>query len=327
MKALITGGTGFLGANLVKGLTESGHEARILKRPTSQMDALEGLVFKEAVGDILDEKSLMKAMDGCDWVFHVAAVSDYWRQGVDWLYRVNIEGTKTVLRAAQATGVKRLVYTSSAAALGVSTDGQPMDETNTFNISPRRFPYGHTKHLAELEVQQAIRAGLDAVIVNPAVVIGPRDINKVSGSLVIEVARGLVRFYLPGGVNYVAVEDVVAGHIAAAEKGRTGERYILGGHNIPHREAIDVIVQVTNGPRPLFTVPFWAIEPIAIGVAAARKVFGNRIPINSNQVRMSGQRLYFNTDKAVRELEMPQTPFRTAVERAFRWFKDNGHLK
>lgn len=315
-----------MGANLVKGLTECGYEARILKRETSRMDTLEGLTFEESIGDILDEKSLLEAMDGCDWLFHVAAVSDYWRQGVDWLYKVNVEGTKTVLRAAQKAGIKRMVYTSSAAALGVSTNDRPMDETNMFNISSRRFPYGHSKHLAEQEVQQAVQKGLDAVIVNPAVVIGPRDINKVSGSLVIEVARGLVRFYLPGGVNYVAVEDVVAGHIAAAERGRTGERYILGAHNLAHRQAIDVIVKVTNGPRPLFTVPLWAIEPIAIGVTAARSVLGNRIPINSNQVRMSGLKLYFNTEKAVRELGIPQTPFQTAVERAYTWFKEKGFL-
>ena len=327
MRALVTGGTGFMGANLVEALAAAGHTPRVLRRNSSRLDALAGLSYEDAVGDILDPPSLLAAMDGCDWVFHVAAVSDYWRQGIDWLYQVNVEGTRKVLQAARESGVKRLVYTSSVAALGVPENGEVMDESHQFNISPRRFPYGHSKHLAEQVVQEAVQAGLEAVIVNPAVVIGARDLNKISGSIVIEVARGLVRFYLPGGVNYVAIEDVVAGQIAAAEHGRVGERYILGAENLTHREAIATIVEVTHAPRPLFNFPLWAIEPTAIAVDLGRRVLGNRIPINANQVRMAGLKLFFRPDKAIRELGMPQTPFRTAVERAYTWFKEEGYLE
>jgi dihydroflavonol-4-reductase len=326
MKALVTGGTGFIGANLVDGLTAAGHTARVLRRRSSRLDALDGLSYEDAIGDLLDFDSLVQAMAGCDWVFHVAAVSDYWRQGVKWLYQVNVEGTKNVLRAAQAAGVKRFVYTSSIAALGVPPVGKVADETDDFNVSPRRFPYGHSKYLAEQEVQKAVRGGLEAVIVNPAVTIGPRDLNKISGSILIEVKRGLVRFYLPGGTNYVAVEDVVAGQIAAAERGRPGERYILGCENLPHRRVIDTIVQVTGAPRPLFTFPRWAIEPTALTVTVARRLLGNRVRVNADQVRMAGAEIYFRPDKAVQELGLPQTPFRTAVERAYRWFKENGYL-
>lgn len=326
MRALVTGGTGFVGANLVKGLSEAGYTARILRRGTSSLEALEGLTYEEAVGDILDLPSLVPAMEGCEWVFHVAAVSDYWRQGVDWLYKVNVEGTKHVLEAARTAGVRRLVYTSSIAALGVSPDCKPLDETHMFNLQPKEFWYGHSKHLAEEVVRQAVDGGLDAVIVNPAIVIGPRDVNKISGSIVIEVARGLVRFYLPGGANYVAVEDVVEGQIAAAEKGRLGERYILGGENLSHREAIDTIVEVTGGPDPLFSFPRWAIEPTAVVVGLARRVLRERVPVNENQVRMAGRPLYMDTKKAVQELGLPQTPFRTAVERAYRWYREHGYL-
>jgi len=326
MKALVTGGTGFIGANLVDGLTAAGHTARVLRRQSSRLDALDGLIYEDAIGDLLDFDSLVPAMDGCDWVFHVAAVSDYWRQGVKWLYQVNVEGTKNMLRAAQAAGVKRFVYTSSIAALGVPPVGKVADETDNFNVSPRRFPYGYSKHLAEQEVQKAVRGGLEAVIVNPAVTIGPRDLNKISGSILIEVKRGLVRFYLPGGTNYVAVEDVVAGQIAAAERGRPGERYILGCENLPHWRVIDTIVQVTGAPRPLFTFPRWAIEPTALAVTVARRFLGNRVPANADQVRMAGAEIYFRPDKAVQELGLPQTPFRTAVERAYRWFKENDYL-
>jgi dihydroflavonol-4-reductase len=326
MRALVTGGTGFVGANLVKALSEAGHTARILRRETSPLQALEGLTYEEAVGDILDIPTLVPAMEGCEWVFHVAAVSDYWRKGVDWLYKVNVEGTKQVLQAARTAGVRRLVYTSSIAALGVSPDGKLLDETHMFNLEPKEFWYGHSKHLAEQAVRTAVDAGLDAVIVNPAIVIGPRDVNRISGSIVIEVARGLLRFYPPGGLNYVAVEDVVAGHIAAAEKGHPGERYILGGENLSYREAIDTIVEVTNGPEPLFSLPRWAIEPTAIAVGLARQVFGERVPVNENQVRMAGRQLYLDTEKAVRELGLPQTPFRTAVQRAYRWYKEHNYL-
>jgi dihydroflavonol-4-reductase len=327
MQALVTGGTGFIGANLVEGLNEAGYTARILRRESSSLEALEGLAYEEAVGDILDIASLAPAMEGCEWVFHVAAVSDYWRKGVDWLYKVNVEGTKQVLEAARKAGVRRLVYTSSVAALGVPPDGELLDETHTFNLKPKEFWYGHSKHLAEQAVQAAVEDGLDAVIVNPGIVIGPRDVNKISGSIVIEVVRGLVRFYLPGGANYVAVEDVVAGHIAAAERGRVGERYILGGENLSHREAIDTIVEVTGAPRPLFSFPRWAIEPTAVMVELARTVLGARVPVNENQVRMAGRPLYMNIEKAARELGLPQTPFRTAVERAYRWFREHGYLE
>ncbi len=326
MRALVTGGTGFVGANLVDGLNAAGHTARVLRRETSRLDALDGLTYEEVVGDILDYDSLIPAMEGCDWVFHAAAVSDYWRQGTARLYEVNVEGTRNVLQAAQTAGIERLVYTSSMVALGIPPFGQSMDETHEFNVSPRRFPYAHSKHLAEQEVQKAVRNGLEAIIVNPAVIIGPRDVNNISGSIGFLVARGWVRFYLPGGVNCVAVEDVVAGHIAAAERGRPGERYILGGENLPVRQVIDAVVELSGVPRPLFTLPRWIIGPAALAVAAAQRVLANRLPFDADQVRMSGHTVYVRSDKAIRELGLPQTPFRLAVERAYRWFRQNGYL-
>lgn len=326
MRALVTGGTGFIGANLVEGLTVAGRTARVLRRQTSRLDALSGLTYEDAIGDILDPDSLHRAMEGCDWVFHAAAVSDYWRQGREKLYRVNVEGTQNVLEAAQAAGVRRLVYTSSVAALGVPLDGEAADETHVFNIAPGRFPYGHSKHLAEAKVRQAVQNGLEAVIVNSTIAIGPRDVNRISGSIVIEAVKGLARFCPPGGANYVAVADVVAGHIAAAERGRPGQRYILGGENLSHRQALEIIAEVTGAPRPLLTLPQWTIGPAAWGVAAARLVLRNRVPLNADQMRMSGRRLFFCPDKAIRELGLPQTPFRVAVERAYRWFKDSGYL-
>ncbi|MCI0399566.1 MAG: NAD-dependent epimerase/dehydratase family protein [Chloroflexi bacterium] len=327
MRALVTGGTGFIGANLVAGLNERGITARVLRRPSSSVAALEGLAYEEALGDVLDEPAVLaEAMAGCDWVFHVAAVSDYWRQGQEWLYRVNVEGTKNVLAAAQAVRVKRLVFTSSLAAMGLPAPGRLLDESNEFNLRPEQFPYGHSKHLAEIEVRLAAMAGLAAVIVNPSVVLGPRDVNQISGSLVIEAARGRLRFFPPGGVNFVAVEDVVVGHIAAAERGRVAERYILAGENLTHRQAITMMCEVVGQRPPFLAIPGWVLPPASLAVAMARRVVGNRVVLDANQVRLAGMAIYADSRKAREELDLPQTSFKVAVQQAFDWYNSHGYL-
>jgi dihydroflavonol-4-reductase len=327
VRAFVTGGTGFVGANLVAELNERGIAARVLHRPTSSLAALDGLHFESVHGDILDEPAqLAQAMAGCTWVFHVAAVADYWRQGHDWLYQVNVEGTRRVLAAAQMAGASRLVFTSSLAAMGLPERNELLTEASRFNQPPSRFPYGHSKLLAEETVEQAVAGGLDAVIVNPSIVLGPRDVNQISGSLVLEAARGLLRFTAPGGANFIAVEDVVAGHLAAAERGRPGGRYILGAHNLPYREAIATICQVAGRRRPLFQLRSWMLPPGALAIGAARRLFGNRIPLDPSQVRLMDTFIYADSSKARRELALPETPFTTTVKRAYNWYRDNGYL-
>lgn len=327
MRALVTGGTGFVGANLVAELNEQGVEARVLHRASSSLMALEGLSFESAVGDVLDAPEVLaEAMGGCEWVFHVAAVADYWRQGQEWLYRVNVEGTRRVLQAAQLAGVKRVVFTSSLAAMGVPKFGECLDEESVFNLEPNQFPYGHSKHLAELEVQKAVSEGLEAVIVNPTVVLGPRDVNMISGSIVVEASKGLLRFSAPGGVNYVDVGDVVWGMIEGARSGRVGERYILGGENISHRQGTQLVCEIVGQPPPPIHLPKWSLPLISGGVRLARLLFGNRVPLDQNQVKMLGETVYADVSKAKRELNLPQTPFRKSVQRTYNWYKENGYL-
>ena len=327
MRALVTGGTGFVGANLVAALNDRGVEALVLHRESSSKRALEGLVYESVIGNILDEpEALARSMEGCDWVFHVAAVADYWRQGREWLYKVNVEGTRRVLQAAKLAGVRRLVFTSSLAAMGMPQEGELLTEEDEFNLRPEQFPYGHSKYLAEQEVQRAVEQGLKAVIVNPSIVLGARDLNQISGSIVVEVARGLVRFLPPGGANYVAVEDVAAGHIAAAEKGRAGERYILGGENLPSAEMVALVAEVVGRPAPRLRLPAWVLPPAAWAVRGARAVLGNRVPLDENQVRLLSRYIYADNRKAVQELDLPQTPVRTAVQRAYNWYNRNGVL-
>lgn len=327
MEAFVTGGTGFVGANLVAGLNERNIPVRVLHRPSSSHEALGGLSYQGVAGDVLDDPTaLAAAMAGCDWVFHVAAVSDYWRREVDWIYRVNVQGTKNMLEAAQLAGVRCFVFTSSLATMGVPANGELLDENCQFNLPPPRFPYAHSKLLAEQTVRAAARDGLRTVIVNPGMVLGPRDVNMIAGTIVVEAARGLLRFKPPGGVNYIDVSDVVSGQIAAAEHGRTGERYILGGENVPSDEAAVIVNRIVGRMPPFFRIPRRALPLLATGIRSARALLGNRIPFDENQVRMMAYYVYADSSKARRELNLPCTPFTTTVERAYNWYQDHGYL-
>jgi len=267
-------------------------------------------------------------MRGCDVVFHAAAVADYWRQSADKLYRVNVEGTRAVCQAALEAKVKRLVFTSSVASLGIPRPGQLADESHPFNLPPERFRYGHSKLLAEGVVREFVERGLEAVIVNPSVILGPGDLNLISGSIVTEVASGHVPpVYPPGGVNYIDVADVCAGHIAAAERGRAGERYILGTHNLTHREAMRIVCEVASVPGPRFELPRALIGPLAALIDLATHLLRWTLPLSGDQLRMSGEFIYFDSGKAARELSLPQTPFRQTVERTYQWYRGHGYLR
>ena len=351
MKALVTGSTGFVGANLVEGLAAAGHEVRALHRSTSRLKALAGLRYEPAIGDVLDPSSLTAAMKGVDWVFHVAAVADYWRQeGTARLYRVNVGGTRNVLEAALAAGVHRVVFTSSTATMGVPTANPPgtglsrllspqkrgdggnrtnrlLDESAIFNLSPALSPYGHSKHLAEKVVHEFVARGLDVVIVNPTVILGPRDLNMISGSVVLAVYRRQVPVIPPGGVNYVDVSDVVAGHIAAAERGKAGERYILGAHNLTHRQAVTTIAHIVGVAPPRLRVPGSLLEPLAVAFDLFNRVWPGEPLTDGNQVRLMKHIVFYDTSKAQRELELaPPIPFPASVERTFRWYQANDYL-
>jgi dihydroflavonol-4-reductase len=326
LKALVTGATGCVGANVVAALLARGFDVRAMRRATSSLDALDGLHSELAVGDILDPPSLVAATAGCALVFHVAAVSDYWRTPAGRVYRVNVEGTRNVLAAALAAGVERLVYTSSIGALGVPPPGQFLDESSTFNLPPHRFPYGHSKHLAEQAVREAIARGLDAVIVNPTGVIGARDVHFIGGSIIREVRRGLSWFAPPGGLNWIDAETLGLGHVLAAERGHTGERYVLGGENVSHRAAMETVAEVVGGQRPRLTLPRSLMSVFALLVDGFNAFWPGTPLFSGEQARLSGAQIYCNCRKAEQELGLPRTPFRAAVERAYTWYQAHGYL-
>ncbi len=328
-RALVTGSTGFLGANLVAALNEREIEVVGLRRKNSPEDAIEGLKLTFAVGDILDPGSLVTAMQGVDWVFHAAAVADYWRMPADVIYRVNVDGARNVLDAASKAGVKRVVVTSSSAALGMPTPQRPvLDETDTYNLKPEDFPYGHSKHLAEQVVQDAVGKGLDAVITLPAAVIGPRDLKFNAGELIAQALKPTLPF-LPltrGGLNFIDVRDCVQAHIAAAEKGKSGQRYLLAGHNFTHRESMEQVNAVLGTHLPIVEMPRWAIPPMAELVEVLRKL-GTKLPVDKGRVLHSREYIYYDNSKAVGELGLAPRPFADSVRDAYLWYAENHYLE
>jgi dihydroflavonol-4-reductase len=324
--ALVTGATGLVGANLAALLSGRGWQVRVLRRRTSPTEAIEDVPYEATIGDVLNVDSLRQAMIGCDVVFHVAGVSDHWRASKEWMYQVNVEGTRRVMEAALASGVRRVVYTSSVAALGIPSRGKLLSEADNFNGDPRRFPYGHSKYLAEQEVHRAIARGLDAVIVNPAVVLGPRDVHLGSASIILERHRHPLPVVPSGGMNIIDAADVAVGHLAAAEKGRTGERYILGSDNTTHWDLACIIARAIGKAPPRWILPARLTRALAILIDLLRFFSPKKIPINGLTLRLSAETFYVTHVKADRELGLPHTPLEVTVKRTVAWLREKGYL-
>jgi len=328
-KALVTGSTGFLGANLVAALNERNIEVIGLKRKNSPDDAIGGLKLTFAVGDILDAESLVGAMKGVDWVFHAAAVADYWRTPKEIIYKVNVDGARNVLEAALKAKVKRLVMTSSAAALGMPTKERPIrDETDQFDMHPDESPlyhYGHSKHIAEQVMKEYVAKGLDAVSVLPTGIIGPRDFKFNAGEAIAQALKPSLPV-IPlskGGVNWIDVRDCVNTLIAAAETGRAGERYVLGGHNNTHRETVQLINQVLGTSLSVVETPRWFMGMLAQLVWPLQKL---GLPVDKGRVLVSREYVYFNNAKAVKELGLTARPFTDSIRDTYLWYAENNYL-
>lgn len=327
MKACVTGGTGFVGSHIVRVLNDAGHEVRVLHRQSSKLLALEGLHYESMIGDLSDVEALKTAFAGCDWVFHVAAVADYWQADRDWMFEVNVEGTRRVLQAAREVGVQRVIFTSSAAAVGMPTDDTPSDESVAFNLDPEQFPYGYSKVLAEEVVQAAIaQHGQDVVILNPTVIIGPGDLNMISGSFIVQMAKwGWLTPISGGGLAVIDVRDVAKMHLAAAEKGQIGERYILNNTNYTYTEWYGVIAKAIGVAAPLVTTPNWVLPAFAGAVTGLRRV-GINTPVDANQVRLGGRFVYFDGRKAHQALRHPDIAMADSVRETYEWYQAHGYI-
>jgi dihydroflavonol-4-reductase len=326
MNILVTGATGFVGANLAAALVARGDVVRVLRRARSSLVALEGLAVEHVVGDVTDSEAVARAVAGCDVVFHIAAVSAYWRSRREQIYRVNVEGTRVVMAACLRASVPRVVHTSSAAAVGIAPRDTLADEYTPFDTLSATFPYAHSKRLAEDAVREFVAQGLNAVIVNPATVFGAGDHYLNSGRIVIEYGRGRIPFVPPGGMCVVDVDAVVQGHLLAAERGCAGERYILGGENLSHRQVAAVVAEVAGVRAPRLVLPAWLLAPAAVAVDAFNWISPWPPSLSGEQVRLSSVHFFFDSSKAVRELGYPLMPFRGAVEKTYRWYRERGYL-
>jgi len=327
MKALITGGTGFVGSHLVRVLNEAGHDVRVLHRTTSKLTALEGEQYESSIGDVTDLDSMRAAFAGCDWVFHVAAVADYWRADKEHMFDVNVEGTRKVLQAAQDTGVRRIIFTSSAATIGIRRDEQPADENDLFNFSPEQFPYGYSKVLAEEVVQEAVANGQDVVTVNPSVILGPGDLNMISGTFIVQTKRfGRLIAYTSGGIGVIDVRDVARYHLLAAEKGISGERYILNTENYHLKDWFNLLADTVGVGRPVNYAPDFAL-PIVAAVIDGLQGLGIKTPLDSKQVRLGDKFVWFDGSKAHQAFGEPQIPMPQSVEDSYKWYVEHGFIK
>ncbi|AGY58303.1 hopanoid-associated sugar epimerase [Gloeobacter kilaueensis] len=322
--AFVTGGNGFIGANLVRLLLRQGWRVRALVRDRTKARNLAGLDVDLVEGDLLTD-DLAARMAGCRAVFHVAAHYSLFQADKEVLWRSNVLGTRSVLAAARRAQVERVVYTSSVAAIGV---GGPLTD-ETYQSPPEKLigAYKQSKYWAEQEAKRAVQSGQDVVIVNPAAPIGPWDSKPTpTGEIILRFLRRQMPFYLETGLNFIHVGDVAAGHLAAFERGRTGERYILGHRNLSLKQLFDELERITGIAAPQFTVPEW----LPLGVAwfdeqLLAPLTGRPPAVAIDAVRMAAQTMYYDATKAVRELDLPQTPVRLALEDAVDWFLKNGY--
>ena len=328
MMALVTGATGFVGSAVARALLGAGWQVRALVRAGSDRRNLQHLPVDMVVGDLADGASLDRALADCQALFHLAA--DY-RLGVpepERLYRTNVEGTRNILSAARRAGVSRVVYTSSVATIGLPADGSPGTEATPVALADMIGHYKRSKYLAEQLACRATQIGMSVVIVNPSTPIGPGDVKPTpTGQIVLDAASGRLPAYVDTGLNIVHVDDVAAGHLLAFHRGRAGERYILGGEDMTLRDILAAIALLVGRQAPRIRLPYAAVLPLAYASAALAKITGRTTRITLEGVRMARKRMFFSSEKAVRELGYQWRAPTQAFEDAVRWFREQGFLR
>jgi dihydroflavonol-4-reductase len=326
--SLVTGATGFVGSAVARALLRAGHQVRVLARPNSDRRNLADLSVEITEGSMEDPPSLARAVAGCRLVYHVAADYRIWVPDPAPMFRANVVGTRDLLIAALEAGAERVVYTSSVATLGLVSGGSANEKTPS-RAEDMIGPYKRSKFEAEEVARElAVARGLPVVIVNPSTPVGPGDIKPTpTGRLILEAARGQMPAFVDTGLNIVHVDDVAAGHLAAAEKGRIGERYILGGENLSLAEILAEVSQMVGRRAPRIRVPHSVLLPVALGAELTARITGREPFVTRDGVRMSRKKMYFTSDKASRELGYAPRPARQAIADAVAWFRTNGYLR
>jgi dihydroflavonol-4-reductase len=325
-KVFVTGGTGFVGANLIRLLMRQGFQVKALVRPSSVLENLDGLDLEIVQGD-LNDSNIWTAMKGCSALFHVAAHYSLWHSDRDQLYRNNVLGTRAILQAAKRADVGRIVYTSSVAAIGAGHHGEVLDETHQTPIDLLIGDYKKSKFLAEQEAKKAADAGQDIVIVNPTSPVGAWDRKPTpTGDIILRFLRRQMPFYLNTGLNFIDVEDVAWGHLLALHRGVSGKRYILGHQNMTLKSMLDLLAELTGIPSPTVRIPYWI--PFASAWVDEKILLrlGKHPSLALDSVRMASQTMHYDSTLAQHQLELPQSGVLAALTRAIDWFQKNGYV-
>ena len=327
MATLVTGATGFIGANIVRALLDAGVAVRVLVRPGSDRRNLAGLQVEAVYGDLRDPASLRTALRGCRTLYHAAAYYSLWTPAPADMYAINVEGTSNLLHAALACGIEKVIYTSSVATIGTPADGSPGDETLTLPLAAAVGHYKRSKILAEQRVLALCEAGLPVVVVNPSAPIGPWDVKPTpTGQIVVDFLRRKMPAYLNTGLNLIDVRDVARGHLLAAQHGKIGERYILGCRNMSLRDILQLLAAISGLPAPRFRIPYGVA--LAAGYVSEWVAWAThrppRVPLIG--VKMARRPMYFTAQKAVRQLGLPQSPIDEAMRQAVAWFREQQYV-
>jgi dihydroflavonol-4-reductase len=327
MKAFVTGATGFVGSHVARVLAEQGADLRLLVRADSNPKNIEGLNAERVTGDLRDPASLEKAMAGCDAVFHVAADYRLWVRDPGQMYRSNVEGTRAIIGAARKNRVRRVVYTSSVATMGFTLNGKPADENSPVSLEDMIGHYKRSKFMAEAVALEAGRGGMDVVVVNPSTPVGEHDIKPTpTGRIIVDFLKRKFPAYVDTGLNLVDVKECARGHLAAMEKGRSGERYILGGENLTLKQILDKLAAITGIPSPRLRVPF--VMALATGIVdevMTGHILGREPRVTIDAVRMGRKKMFVSSARAERELGWKAGRVDDALRRAVEWFQANGH--
>jgi dihydroflavonol-4-reductase len=326
MKALVTGATGFVGGAVARALVQRGIEVRVMARAGADLQNLQGLTVERVEGDLRDQGSLRHALTGCRQLYHIAAHYALWARDPSIFYDVNVTGTKTLLEAARDVGTERIVYCSTIGAIGIPPEGGLGTEETPVVFEQMAGHYKRSKYLAEQEVLKLAKAGLPVVIVNPSAPVGIGDVKPTpTGQVIVDFMKGRMPAYIETGMNIVDVDDVATGHLLAMEKGRIGERYILGSANLMLREVLEILSRLTGVNAPTIKLPRVAILPLAYLNQWMANITGQppRIPLEG--VKMAKYKMHYDCSKAIRELGFPQTPPEVALEKAVKWFRDHGY--
>jgi dihydroflavonol-4-reductase len=328
MLVFVTGATGFVGSHVARALGEQGADLRLLVRARSNLKNVEDIKADLVTGDLRDPASLEKGMAGCEVVFHVAADYRLWVRDPEEMYRSNVEGTRAILEAARKNKVRRVVYTSSVATMGFTSNGQPADENSPVSLDNMIGPYKRSKFQAEQVAIEAARARQDVVIVNPSTPVGECDIKPTpTGRIVVDFLKRKFPAYVDTGLNLVDVKECARGHLAALEKGRSGERYILGGENLTLKQILDKLGAITGLPSPTLRVPY--VLALATGVVdeiVTGRIRGREPRATIDAVRMGRKKMFVSSAKAERELGWKAGSVDGALQRAAEWFKQNGYV-